>query len=107
MTLGSPAVAYGGRHPGRLAGPVHDRGGEARATGSTSSRCTGTAATSRTANAVDQLKSYLQAVYNRYHKPIWLTEFALIDFSNGTRLPTQAQQAAFVTASTTMLDGLS
>ncbi len=26
MRLGSPAVAYGGRHRGRVAGPVHDRG---------------------------------------------------------------------------------
>jgi hypothetical protein len=45
-------------------------------------------------------------VYKRYHKPIWLTEFALIDFSNGTRFPSQSQQAAFVTASTKMLAGL-
>ncbi|HWB35092.1 MAG TPA: glycosyl hydrolase, partial [Rugosimonospora sp.] len=59
-----------------------------------------------TANAVNQLKSYIQAVYDRYHKPIWLTEYALIDFSNGTRFPTQAQQAAFCTASIAMLDSL-
>lgn len=59
-----------------------------------------------TPNAVAQLKSYLRAVYNRYHKPIWLTEFALIDFSNGARFPTDQQQAAFVTAAAKMLDGL-
>ena len=59
-----------------------------------------------TADAVSQLRSYVQAVYARYHKPIWLTEFALIDFSHGTRYPSEAQQAAFLTAATAMLDGL-
>jgi Glycosyl hydrolase catalytic core len=60
----------------------------------------------RTANAVDGLRSYLQAVYDRYHKPIWLTEFALIDFSGGTRYPSEDAQAAFLTAATAMLDGM-
>jgi len=60
-----------------------------------------------TANAVDQLRRYIQAVYDRYKKPIWLTEFALIDFSGGgARFPSQAQQAAFVTAAAKMLGGL-
>ncbi|MGW5352575.1 sigma-70 family RNA polymerase sigma factor [Streptomyces sp. NPDC004031] len=103
--LGSPAVAYGGDTPGGwldqfMSGAkakgyrvdfiaLHWYGGDFR-----------------TPEAVAQLKSYLQAVYNRYHKPIWLTEFALIDFSHGTRFPTDAQQAAFVTSATKMLDGL-
>src|SRR5262249_54257128 len=59
------------------------------------------------AAAVNQLKSYLQATYNRYHKPIWLTEYALINFSGTPKYPTGAQQASFVTASTQMLDSLS
>ncbi|WP_211247697.1 glycoside hydrolase family protein [Cryptosporangium arvum] len=60
-----------------------------------------------TANAVRQLRSYLQAVHDRWNKPIWLTEYALIDFSSGTpRHPSPEQQAAFVTASTAMMDGL-
>lgn len=59
-----------------------------------------------TADAVGQLKSYIQAVYDRYHKPIWLTEYALIDFSHGTNFPTDQQQAAFVTASAQMLTSL-
>jgi hypothetical protein len=58
------------------------------------------------AAATGQLKSYLQAVYNRYHKPIWLTEYALINFSGGTKYPTQAQQAAFATNSVQMLEDL-
>jgi hypothetical protein len=60
-----------------------------------------------TANAVNQLRSYIQAVYDRYHKPIWLTEFALIRFSGGgSTFPAQDQQAAFVTAAAKMLAGL-
>jgi len=61
-----------------------------------------------TANAVDQLRGYIQAVYDRYHKPIWLTEYALVKFtSGGSTYPTQDQQAAFVTASAKMLASLS
>ncbi|MFF8171846.1 glycosyl hydrolase [Streptomyces chartreusis] len=54
--------------------------------------------------ATAQLRSYLQAVHQRHKKPIWLTEYALIDFTNGTpRYPTKAQQATFVKKSTAML----
>jgi RNA polymerase sigma factor (sigma-70 family) len=56
--------------------------------------------------AVGQLRSYIEAVYQRYHKPIWLTEYALINFGGGQKYPTQAQQAAFVTGSSAMLDSL-
>ena len=59
-----------------------------------------------TPDAVSQLKAYIQAVYERYHKPIWLTEYALIDFSHGTTFPTDQQQAAFITASAQMLTSL-
>ncbi|QUQ63823.1 glycoside hydrolase family protein [Kutzneria sp. CA-103260] len=58
--------------------------------------------------ATGQLQSYLQAVYNRYHKPIWLTEYALINFSTGKEVcPSQQQQVDFVKASTAMLEHLS
>lgn len=106
MALGSPAVATGGATPGGwldrfMSGAaskgyrvdficLHWYGGDFNSSRATS-----------------QLKSYLSAVYNRYHKPIWLTEYALINFSNGTSYPSQAQQAAFVTSSIAMLDSLS
>lgn len=105
MALGSPAVATGGATAGGwldrfMSGAaskgyrvdfitLHWYGGDFNSS-----------------NATSQLKSYLSAVYNRYHKTIWLTEYALIDFSNGTRYPSQAQQAAFVTSSIAMLDSL-
>jgi RNA polymerase sigma factor (sigma-70 family) len=104
MRLGSPAVAFGGDRAGGwldqfLSGaatkgyrvdfvPLHWYGSDFSAA------------------AVNQLKSYLQAVYNRYHKPIWLTEFALINFAGSPKFPTQAQQSAFVTNAAAMLDSL-
>ncbi|MHB9863768.1 sigma-70 family RNA polymerase sigma factor [Streptomyces sp. YIM S03343] len=104
-TLGSPAVAYGGDRAGGwldrfMSGAkqrgyrvdfitLHWYGGDFR-----------------TEAAVQQLRNYLSAVYERYHKPIWLTEFALIDFSQGTRYPTDTEQAAFLTSATKMLAGL-
>ena len=60
-----------------------------------------------TRRAVGQLRSYLQAIHNRYHKPLWLTEFALIRFGSTVSFPTSRQQAAFVTAATSMLEHLS
>jgi len=50
---------------------------------------------------------YLVATHARYRRPIWLTEFALINFSHGETFPTPGQQAAFVTAAAKMLQGLS
>ncbi|WP_432984468.1 sigma-70 family RNA polymerase sigma factor [Dactylosporangium sp. CA-233914] len=58
-------------------------------------------------NAANQLKTYIQNVYNRYHLPIWLTEYALMRFDNGVVYPTTDQQVAFVNSSTAMLQGLS
>jgi len=61
----------------------------------------------QTGAAIAQLKSYLESVHRRYDKPVWLTEYALIDFAAaGPIYPTGAEQAAFVTASVRMLDSL-
>jgi RNA polymerase sigma factor (sigma-70 family) len=59
------------------------------------------------ADATSQLEQYLQAIHTRYDLPIWLTEYALINFSNGTSYATTQQQSAFVTSSTVMLQSLS
>jgi hypothetical protein len=61
-----------------------------------------------TASAVSQLRAYLVSVHDVYPTlPIWLTEYALTSYSGDTpQYPTQAQQAAFVTASIKMLDSL-
>ncbi|ROO58722.1 putative glycosyl hydrolase [Micromonospora sp. Llam0] len=104
--LGSPAVAWGGADAGgwldRFMSGAKRRGhrvdfialhwyGGDFATG----------------NAVNQLKQYLEAVHQRYGKPIWLTEFALIRFGDGgPQFPSEQQQAAFLTAAAEMLAGL-
>ncbi|HET9167915.1 MAG TPA: sigma-70 family RNA polymerase sigma factor [Actinospica sp.] len=60
-----------------------------------------------TSSAVGELRTYIEDVYARYHLPIWLTEFALISFgSGGAQYPSETRQAAFLTAATSMLDGL-
>jgi Glycosyl hydrolase catalytic core len=61
----------------------------------------------RTANAVSQLQSYIKATYARYHKPIWVTQYALWNFSGSPAFPSAANQADFVTKSTAMLQKLS
>jgi hypothetical protein len=102
MQLSSPAVASGAATPGGwldqfMAGAksrnyrvnfiaVHWYGGDF-ATGA----------------AVAQLKQYLQAIYARYHLPIWLTEFALIRFGATATFPSARGQAAFLSAATRML----
>ncbi len=60
-----------------------------------------------TSRAVSELRRYLTAIHARYHRPLWLTEFALIRFGAKTTFPTARQQAAFVTAATSMLRQLS
>ncbi|WP_062212520.1 glycoside hydrolase family protein [Streptomyces sp. NBRC 109706] len=105
LRLGAPAVAYGGDTPGGwldrfMAGaeerglrvdfiPLHWYGSDFGP------------------DATEHLRGYLQAVADRYGKPVWLTEYALIDFSGpNPRYPSAAEQADFVRASTAMLEGL-
>jgi putative glycosyl hydrolase/thaumatin family protein len=58
-------------------------------------------------DATNQLRDYLQRVWDRYHKPIWLTEYGLTDFSSGApRYPSEQQQVDFIKSSTQMLDSL-
>ncbi|MEO3774020.1 sigma-70 family RNA polymerase sigma factor [Micromonospora sp. B9E7] len=104
--LGSPAVAFGAPDPqGWL-----DRfmtGAQARGHRVDFITLHWFGADFATTAAVDQLRRYLQAVYQRYRKPIWLTEFALIRFDGGgAQFPGQEQQAAFLTAATAMLGQL-
>ncbi|RCG20453.1 hypothetical protein DQ392_10170 [Streptomyces reniochalinae] len=58
-------------------------------------------------DAANQLAGYLKRVHDRYKKPVWLTEYALIDFTkDAPRYPSQEEQDAFITSSTKMLEGL-
>jgi hypothetical protein len=60
-----------------------------------------------TKDAVGQLKAYVVATHAAYHLPIWLTEYALMNFGTSpASTPSAAQQARFVTRSTAMLNRL-
>lgn len=58
-------------------------------------------------NATQQLKSYVEATHAKYQKPIWLTEYSLMNFGGGAKFASPADQAEFVRLSTDMLEGLS
>lgn len=107
MALGSPAVSSGAATPGgwldqfmKGAAAYHYR---------VNFICVHWyGSDSRTRPAVQQLQNYLQAVHDRYHLPIWLTEFALASFEGPLpTFATETQEAAFLTAATKMLAGLS
>ncbi|MGO8883660.1 MAG: glycoside hydrolase family protein [Streptosporangiaceae bacterium] len=105
MRLGSPAVADNAATPGGWL----DRfmaGAKARHYRVSFITVHWYGADFATAPAVAQLKSYLKAIYARYHRPLWLTEFALANFGAGPHFPAAARQAAFITAATTMLQHL-
>jgi hypothetical protein len=105
MRLGSPAVAYGGNTPG----------------GWLDRFMTGARQQNRrvdfitlhwygsdfSAAAAGQFAGYLQAVYDRYRLPIWVTEYGLMNFTGTPRFPDTAQITAFITATTTRMQATS
>ena len=106
LQLGSPAVASGGATPG---GWLDQFMSGAASAGYRVNFITlhWYGSDFNTGDAVSQLQSYIEAVHARYNLPIWLTEFALISFvGGGETFPSEAQQAAFLTAATSMLDSL-
>ncbi len=106
MTLGSPAVAYDAATPGGWLDQFM-RGAAARGYRVNFITVHWYGGDFRTGPAVQELESYLQAIYDRYHLPIWVTEFALANFGGAApSFPTASQEAAFLTAATKMLDGL-
>ena len=105
MRLGSPAVAANAATPGGWLDRFM-RGATARGYRVNFITVHWYGADFATGAAVAQLESYLQAIYARYHLPIWLTEFALARFGATTSFPPERQQAAFLTASISMLDRL-
>jgi hypothetical protein len=55
------------------------------------------------AAATENLRRYLQSVYDLYGKPIWLTEFALANWKTPA---TGDAQEAYIKAAVPMLEGL-
>jgi RNA polymerase sigma factor (sigma-70 family) len=105
MTLGSPAVSSGAATPGGWLDQFMT-GAKARGYRVNFITVHWYGGDFSTGPAVQQLGSYLQAIYSRYHLPIWVTEFALTNYGATVTFPTEAQQAAFMTAAASMLDGL-
>jgi lysophospholipase L1-like esterase len=56
--------------------------------------------------AVKSLRAYLEDYWNRYHLPIWLTEFSGADFEWHLRRTTVEDNATFATAAAAMLETL-
>jgi MYXO-CTERM domain-containing protein len=56
--------------------------------------------------AVSELQSYVEATHTKFNLPIWVTEFALTNFSGGVSYPTEAQQASFASGAVDMLEAL-
>ncbi|XVU23425.1 sigma-70 family RNA polymerase sigma factor [Actinoplanes sp. CA-054009] len=105
MRLGSPSVAYGGDTPGgwldRFMSGAKNKGYRVDFItlhwyGSDFS-----------AAAVNQFLGYVDAVHKRYNKPIWVTEFGLMNFSGTPKYPTQSQLVTFIKGTTKGLENRS
>ena len=105
MQLGSPAVADDGATPGGWLDQFMS-GATARGYRVNFITLHWYGSDFATGAAVSQLQSYLQAVYARYHLPIWLTEFGMVKFGSPTTYPTDAQQSAFLTGAASMMASL-
>ncbi|MEV6692192.1 glycosyl hydrolase [Micromonospora sp. NPDC051196] len=102
MRLGSPAVAFGADTPGgwldRFLAGARQRGLRVDFIalhwyGSDFGD-----------DAANHLMQYVQAVHERYGLPIWVTEFGLIDFSQGApRYPSPQQLVTFIGKATAAL----
>jgi RNA polymerase sigma factor (sigma-70 family) len=98
MRLGSPAVAYGGDTDGgwldrfmkgaKSKGyrvdfiPVHWYGSDFSAA------------------SVNQFLGYVDAVHKKYGKPVWVTEYNLMNFSGSPKYASPAQEVAFIKGTT-------
>lgn len=106
MRLGSPAVAWGADQDGKWLDEFM-KGAKKRGYRVDFITLHWYGSDFRTKPATQQLKSYVQAVRKKYpKKPIWITEYSLMNFGEGPRFASAAKQAAFVKSSTNMLEKL-
>jgi RNA polymerase sigma factor (sigma-70 family) len=101
LRLGSPSVAYGGDTAGgwldRFMSGAKDKGYRVDFItlhwyGSDFS-----------AAAVGQFLGYVDAVHKRYGKPVWITEFGLMNFSGSPKYPSSSQLVTFIEGATSGL----
>ena len=60
---------------------------------------------------VADFRAYVKAYHDRFHLPIWVTEYAMVDYSRGAapdqrKIPSLAVQAEFAASATKMLQSL-
>ena len=59
-------------------------------------------------SSVSELQQYIESVYNMYKLPIWVTEWADINYDQSpATVPAQSAQVSFMQEAAAMLDGLS
>jgi RNA polymerase sigma factor (sigma-70 family) len=105
MRLGSPAVAYGGDTAG---GWLDQFMSGAAAKGYRVDFITlHWYGSDFSAAAVNQFLGYVDAVHKRYNKPIWVTEYGLMNFSGTPKYPTAAQEVAFINGTTAAMQSRS
>jgi putative glycosyl hydrolase len=98
LRLGSPSVAYGGDTPGGWLDRFMT--GAAQKGYRVDFITLHWYGSDFSAAAVDQFLGYVDAVHRRYHKPIWVTEFGLMNFSGSPKYPTAAQLVTFIKGTT-------
>lgn len=58
--------------------------------------------------SVSDFQSYIESVYNMYKLPIWVTEWAYVDYNqNPPKVPSTNEQVTYMQAAARMMDGLS
>ncbi|MCD5310487.1 glycoside hydrolase family protein [Kineosporia babensis] len=106
MRLGSPAVAWGADQDGKWLDQFM-KGAKKRGYRVDFITLHWYGSDFRSAQATNQLKQYVTAVRKKYpKKPIWITEYALMNFGAGQKFPSATNQANFVKKSTAMLNKL-
>ncbi|GIE33084.1 hypothetical protein Ait01nite_061290 [Actinoplanes italicus] len=98
MKLVSPAVAYGGDTPGGwLDRFMKGASGKGLRVDAIALHWYGS---DFSAASVNQFLGYVDAVHKRYDKPIWVTEFGLINFSGSPKYASDAQKVTFIKGTT-------
>jgi hypothetical protein len=98
LRLGSPSVAYGGDTPG---GWLDTFMSGAKQKGYRVDFITlHWYGSDFSAAAVGQFLGYVDAVHKRYGKPIWVTEFGLMNFSGSPKYPSATQLVTFIKGAT-------
>ncbi len=58
------------------------------------------------ATETDRLRAFLEGVHTKFQRPVWLTEFALVNWNRSKQAADAGTQAAFLSRALPMLDAL-